>query len=44
MPGEDYGEEEDAQFVAHSLETGDDDWVTARLTINHLTLEVSKQS
>ena len=29
------------QFVAHSLEYGDHDSVTARLTVNHLTLEVN---
>ena len=28
------------QFVAHSLEFGDHDAVTARLTVNHLTLKV----
>ena len=28
------------QFLAHTLEYGDHDAVTARLTVNHLTLEV----
>ena len=32
------------QFEAHSLEYGDHDTVTARLTINYLTLEVRKTS
>ena len=32
------------QFEAHSLEYGEHDTVTARLTINHLTLEVKTNS
>ena len=28
------------QFVAHPLEFGDDDLVTAKLTVNYLSLEV----
>ena len=38
------GETEDrvpsAQFVAHSLENGEEDTVTARLTVNYLTRQV----
>ena len=40
VPGQADDDTEDPQFVLHSLETGDDDWVTAMLTINSLTLEV----
>ena len=41
-PGLEADSEDDlpVQFEAHSLEYGEHDAVTARLTINHLTLEV----